>query len=107
MEKRRSTQIVVGVFICLIVYTLVGFLLLPLIVKPILTDKLSQFLQREVAIETVRINPYSLSLTIRDLEVKTEEKSETLASWSEFYVNLQSLSSLVNRALVIKELYLR
>ncbi|MBN2178802.1 MAG: DUF748 domain-containing protein [Deltaproteobacteria bacterium] len=107
MEKRRSTQIVVGVFICLIVYTLVGFLLLPLIVKPILTDKLSQFLQREVAIETVRINPYSLSLTIRDLEVKTEEKSEILASWSEFYVNLQSLSSLVNRALVIKELYLR
>jgi hypothetical protein len=106
MQKSRSTKIVAGIFICLILYTLVGFLLLPFIAKPILTDKLSQFLQRDVVIEAVRINPYSLSLTIRGLEVKTEQKTENLASWSELYVNLESMS-LLKQSIILKELRLR
>ncbi len=106
MEKSRTTKIIVGVCICLVVYTLVGFLLLPFIARPVLTDKLSQFLQRDVVIEAVRINPYSLSLTIRGLEVKTEEKTENLASWSEFYVNLESMS-LLKQAIILKEIRLR
>ncbi|MEA3470242.1 MAG: DUF748 domain-containing protein, partial [Thermodesulfobacteriota bacterium] len=107
MKKTLSKKVAVWFSICLIIYTVLGFLVLPLIVKPVLTDKLTQLLHRDVSIEKIRTNPYSLSLAIGGLDIKKRESTETLASWSEFYINLQSLSSLVNRALVIKELYLR
>lgn len=107
MKTTLSKKLAILFSLCLIIYTVTGFLILPLIVKPVLTDKLTQFLQRDVSIEKIRINPYSLSLTIGGIEIKTREKSQKLASWSELYVNLQSFSSLVSRALVIKELSLR
>lgn len=107
MKKKLFNKLALGFLICLIIYTVVGFLVLPLIVKPVLTDKLTQLLQRDVSIEKIRINPYSLSLTIGGIEIKKRESSEILAAWSEFYVNLQSFSSLVKRAIVVKELYLR
>jgi uncharacterized protein involved in outer membrane biogenesis len=107
MKKSLFNKLALGVLICLIIYTVVGFLVLPLIVKPVLTDKLAQLLQRDVSIEKIRTNPYSLSLTVGGIEIKERESSEILAAWSEFYVNLQSFSSLVKRAIVVKELYLR
>jgi hypothetical protein len=107
MGKSLSTKLAVVFSLCLIIYTVLGFLVLPLIVKPVLRDKLTQLLHQDVSIETIRINPYSLSLAVEGLTITTREKSQKLASFSELYVNLQSFSSLVNRALVIKEFHLR
>ena len=107
MKKKLFTKLAVAGSLCLIIYAVLGFLVLPLIVKPLLTDKLTQFLHQDVSIEKIRINPYSLSVAAEGLTVTTRKTSQKLASWSELYVNLQSFSSLVNRALVIKELRLR
>src|SRR5258708_13465580 len=61
--------------------------------------------KRQAAIEKVKVNPYTLSLTIRGLSLK-EADGQPFASWEEFYVNFQ-LSSLFRRAWVFKEIRLK
>ena len=73
-------------------FSLIGFLIAPIIVRQQLIKRASVALKRPVTVETVRINPWALSLTIRGLSVADHDGTE-LAGWDEFYVNFQ-LSSL-------------
>lgn len=75
----------------LVFYTIFGFLILPLIVKAVAVSQLKKQLKREAAIESVRMNPYAMSITIRGLNIKDLD-SETLLSWDEVYVDLRLLS---------------
>ncbi|HEY6998338.1 MAG TPA: DUF748 domain-containing protein [Candidatus Binatia bacterium] len=83
--------------------------LLGLIAPPLLRGKiaseLSTKLHRQVSIEQIRFNPYTLTATIRGFLVK-ERQSETPAfSFEELLVNLE-MRSLFRLAPVIKELRL-
>jgi uncharacterized protein involved in outer membrane biogenesis len=84
-----------------LVYTIVGFLILPLIVKVVAVRKLSTQLHREVSIAKVRMNPFTLSATIRGLLIKDPD-GQPLVSWDEVYVNFQ-LSSFFGKSWVFKE----
>jgi hypothetical protein len=77
-------------------YTLFGFLILPLIVKAVAVGQLKQQLKRETTIESVRLNPYAMSITIRGLNIKDLD-AKTLLSWDEVYVNFR-LFSVFSRA---------
>jgi len=75
----------------LALYTLLGFFVLPPIVKKVAPRQLATLLHRQVAIEKVRINPYALSLTVRGLAV-TGPDGRPFVSWDELYVNFQASS---------------
>ncbi|NJD56567.1 MAG: DUF748 domain-containing protein [Nitrospirae bacterium] len=92
--------------IFLVVFSIVGFLVLPPIIKSVLLKKLSETLQREVAIQTVRFNPFMLSLTVRGLEVKEPKSQQKFASFDELYLNFQAMS-LIRRGIIIKEILLK
>ena len=72
-------------------YTVFGFLILPLIIRSVAVKQLSQQLDREVSIEKIKINPYTLSTTIRGLLIKDKD-GQPFVSWDEVYVNLQAAS---------------
>src|SRR5262245_34568607 len=78
--------------IAFVVYSLVAFFLAPPIVKSQLEKRLPPLTRRQATIRQVRINPWTLSLTIRGLAL-TEPDGRLFAAWEEFYVNFQ-LSSL-------------
>ncbi len=82
-------------------YTAFGFLALPLVVRAVATKRLTRELNREVSIESVRVNPYSLSCAIRGLLIKDPD-GETFVSWDKVYVNFQ-LASFLGRPWVFKE----
>jgi uncharacterized protein involved in outer membrane biogenesis len=103
---KRLKKTIVWVIISLAVYTLFGFLILPPILKSILTKKLSENLHREVAITQIKANPYTLSLTIRGFQVKDHGRPEPFLSFDELFLNLQSLSAL-RMALILKEIRLK
>lgn len=103
--KPRLKKILIGVAIFFVVFTLVGFFVIPPVLKSILIKKLSENLHREVAITQIKVNPYALSLTVRGFQVKDRGSSETFLSFDELFVNLQSLSVL-KFALVLKEIRL-
>ncbi len=104
--KPRLKKILIGVVLFFVVFTLVGFFVIPPILKSILVKKLSENLHREVAIQQIKFNPYALSLTVRGFQMKDRQSSETFLSFEELYVNLQSLSAL-RMALIFKEIRLK
>lgn len=83
-----------------------GFLVLPLLLKPVLLEKLSEALHRPVTIAQLSINPYALSLRIDDLAVREGGSTgETTASLDSLFVDF-SVSSLWQGAPVVSEIRL-
>ena len=86
----------------LLFYAILGFLILPPIIRAIAVKQLSRQLDREVSIEKVKINPFVLSTTVRGLLIKDKD-GQPFVSWDEVYVNFQ-LSSFFGQAWVFKEI---
>jgi uncharacterized protein involved in outer membrane biogenesis len=103
--RPRAKKILIGVILFFVVFTLVGFFVLPPIVKSILTKQLSENLHREVAIEQIKFNPYTLSISVRGLTIKEKGSSETFASFGEIFLNFQSFSAL-RMAIIFSEIRL-
>ena len=101
--RPRVKKILVGLLIFFVVFTLAGFFALPPVLKSVLTKELSETLVREVTINQIKTNPYTLSMTIRGLLVKDRSSAETFLSCDEIFLNLQSLSAL-KMAPILKEI---
>jgi len=100
-RARRQLLWVVGLILG---YTLFGFVVLALIVKAVAVKQLARESGREVSIRGLRINPSSLTVTVRGLLIKDKDGSPFL-SWEEFHANFQ-LVSFFGRAWVFKEIRL-
>ena len=77
---------------------LFAFFGLPPLVKSILIKRLSATLHREMMIQKVSINPFTLSLTVKGLLIKDRGTSETFVSLDELFLNFESFSA-IRRAL--------
>ena len=88
----------------ILLYTLVGFFLLPILAKNIVTDRLSKALNREVIIKKIAINPYALTALIDGLVVK-EKNKDIFFSTQKIFANL-SLSSLFTLTFIASDLSL-
>ena len=100
----RKHKWMLFLFGAVILYAVVGFFILPPIVRGVAEKQLSQQLGREVSIEKVQINPFVLSATVRGLLIKDQDQ-EPFVSWDAVYVNFQ-LSSFLGHAWVFKEINL-
>jgi hypothetical protein len=85
-----------------ILYGLVGFFVVPVIVKNLIVDIARERTGREVTVGEVRCNPFALSVTVRDFSMPDRPGSVFL-SFDEVYVNAQ-VSSLFRWAATLKEL---
>lgn len=75
-----------------IAYTIVGFFILPPIIKIISVNKIEENLNRQVSIDKIKLNPYALSLGINGLSVKEKDGDQDFISFKSLYINIQSLS---------------
>ena len=87
----------------LAIYTVVGFFVVPAIVKWQLRKQLSAVTHRSARVDSVRVNPYALSLGIRGLAL-TEPDGSTFASFSNLYVNFEAFASLFRWTWTLKEI---
>jgi len=101
----RLKKPVLWVVIIMAAYTLLGFLILPFTAKLIAVRKLTQLLGRPVSIESVRFNPYALSLTVEKVTIKERQERQDFVAFNKLYANLSS-SSILKLAPVIEELRL-
>ena len=91
IKKSVLKKIAIGLLIFFAVFTIVGFFVLPSILKSILAQKLSENLHREATIEDIKFNPYTLSVTVKKLMIKERDRSEPFVSFDELFVNLQNI----------------
>jgi len=99
-------KILFGVMIFFCIYTIVGFFVLPPLLKPIFTKKLSEKLHREVSIKHVKVNPFILSMNVKGFIIRDREGPEPFISFDELYINLQSVS-LFKKSLIVSEIWIK
>ena len=86
--RRRRWFIAGGVVAGLLLF---GFVGLPPIIRSQAIKHLSAALHREVAIEKIRLNPLTLSVTIEGLDIKDRDGG-AFTKWKRLYVNFDSFS---------------
>lgn len=97
----KTGLILAGVYL---LYVLVVFLIVPPLIKPRLENLVSEQIGRKVTIEAVKLNPLTLSATIRQLNVM-EKDGAPFAGFETLYANAQC-SSLFRWALTAREIRL-
>jgi hypothetical protein len=103
MTKPRKWATVFAVVI--VFYTVLGFLVLPAIIKSQMLKRLPALTHRNVAVQQVKLNPYALSFTLRGFSL-TETNGAEFASLGELYVNFQTIS-LLKRGFVFSEISIK
>jgi hypothetical protein len=98
LKRRKAVHWTAGLILG---YLVVGFLILPPIVRVVARKQLAQQFDREVTIEKVKLNPLTLSITIRGLLIKDKD-GQPFISWDEVYVNFQ-LSSFLGHPWIFKK----
>ncbi|MCX7634805.1 MAG: DUF748 domain-containing protein, partial [Syntrophales bacterium] len=101
----RSRKPLIALAVALVLFTIVGFFVLPPLVKSVLTDKLAEALHRPVIIGSVSINPYTLRLTVRDFQIMERSGNEAFLTFQELSTGLD-VSSLVKQTLIVRDLQL-
>lgn len=88
----RRRFLIAGVLVAL--FTITGFLILPPIVRTQLEQRLSAAIGRKVTVEKVRLNPYTLSITLENFAIREPDGTALFVGWRRLYVNFDALSSL-------------
>ena len=78
--------------IILTIYSLIGFFAIPYVIKSQITTLTPELTGREISISEVKLNPFTLSLTIHGLSLADKDNIE-LAGLDEFYVNFETFLS--------------
>ncbi len=104
MGWKKKTGIILGILILL--YTLAGFLVIPMVTEAILPDKLSAQLDRPVQVENISLNPYTLTVSVKGLNIGEKSGDADFVAFDEFFANIQ-WASLFKLGLVAEELRLK
>ena len=97
-RKRKLISWVVGF---LFTYAIIGFLILPPIIRAVAVKQLSAHLDRKVTIQSVSLNPFAFSTSVRGLLIEDKD-GQPFVSWDEVYVRFQ-LSSIFLKEWTLKE----
>ncbi len=102
---RRIKRIVIAIFVALVLYTLAGFVIVPMVLKSVLPEKLSDLLHRPVSVSAIHLNPYTLTVSIDNFEIRKKSAPSAFVSFGRLFVDVQ-WRSLFDRGLVIREIRL-
>lgn len=92
-NSSRSRRWLIAAAVVFVIYAVVGFFVLPPIIRGQIEDKAGAALKRTVTVERVRMNPLVFSIAVEGLRVADHDGAE-LASWKRGYVNFDPLTSL-------------
>lgn len=104
LHPKRVRQALWGVLGGVGTYALLGFLVLPPVLKTQLPKRLGRLLHREVSLERVRTNPFALSITLDGLRVQDRDGHPFLG-WDRLYVNVDA-ATLFSRTLSFSAIHL-
>jgi uncharacterized protein involved in outer membrane biogenesis/acylphosphatase len=98
----RSMKILKWTLISLLAYSIIGFFILPPVLKYVMIKNLSEKLGRTITIQKIKVNPFMLSVSVSGFDIKEKEGADTFFSFQELYVNLQT-ASIFKRGVVLRE----
>ncbi len=90
---------------CVALYAAFGFLLLPLITRHVLIEKVGPAMNRQVSVGDIRFNPFALTADITGLTISERNSTGEFVAFDALHTNLE-LSSLLRLAIVMRDLRL-
>jgi Domain of Unknown Function (DUF748) len=87
LNKRTKAVIYSGILVVL--YAISGFFILPLIVKPLVIDTVTEKLERQTQLDTIEFNPFTLSITLKGFSISGKH-TDTLLGFDLLTLNLQA-----------------
>lgn len=88
-----------------ILYTIAGFLIVPMVVKSEAVDYIKKEFKREAEIESVSFNPFTFTLSVGEFKLYEKEKEGIFFSFKEFFINI-SLLPLLSKEVDFEEIRL-
>ena len=104
--RKWLRRLVIGTAIFLVLFTVIGFFVVPPVAKHYAIKLLSQELGRPVSIQSIKVNPFAMTATIGGFAIQEPGGAPTFVSFEELLVNLE-YRSILRRAPVVKEITLR
>jgi hypothetical protein len=80
-----------------VLYALIGFWVIPWMIKTKLPPRLSEQLHRPVSIKDARFNPFLFKLQVEGFDIQ-EQDGSSLVGFDELFIDFEPGASLVNRA---------
>jgi len=93
------------IFALIALYTIVGFLVLPLILESQIPKSVAEITNSKITIKDISFNPYLFKIELVGVELRDNEEKH-LASFDSLYIDIKALS-LLNGALHVKEITLK
>lgn len=84
--------LLIAAIVAPLLYALVGFLVLPPIVKSRAEKELAAVLKRPVHIAKVRLNPFTLAATVEGFDVRERNGQDSFLGWERLFVNFEASS---------------
>ena len=99
-----------GIRFCafMVIVGVLGFLVVPPVLKSVLLSKLGEALHREVAIDSISLNPYTLTLSVAGVSVRDRvdgKAGDEVFGFDSLTVNAE-LASLAVAGIIVKEIEL-
>jgi len=88
LNKRTKAVIYSGIVVVL--YAISGFFILPLVVKPLIIDTVTEKLDRQAQLEVIEFNPFTLSITLKGFSISGKH-TDKLLGFDLLTLNLQAL----------------
>jgi uncharacterized protein involved in outer membrane biogenesis len=101
-KSARTRKILWWIVGLVAAYAVIGFFIFPLIAKPKLEKELSEALHRKVSIETLRVNPFVPSVTVRGFAMQERTGEAKFVTFDELYVDA-GWTSILRLAPVVDE----
>ena len=73
-----------------VLFTITGFFILPPIIKSQLEKRFSATLGRRVTVEKVRLNPYTLALTLENFAIQDQAGTALFVGWKKLHVDFDA-----------------
>ncbi len=102
--KLKITALFFGLL--LIIYTIIGFSILPAVLSSKIPSIAEQLLNRKVTVKDIQFNPFSLEASIYGLEIKDLDSS-IFVKFDQLYFNLAVLDSISSLSLKIDKIALK
>ena len=103
---KRLKKTLIGVAVFFVLYTVIGFLVLPPIARSLIEKDMGAALHRKTTLRKVLINPYTFKVVLKGLTVREKDGAKTFVSFEELSINIQSIS-LFRKGVDIKEVVLQ
>ncbi|RXJ88031.1 DUF748 domain-containing protein [Arcobacter sp. CECT 8985] len=88
----KNKKLLIILFSILSIYSIIGFIAIPMILKPKLIEIINQNITKKATLEKIRFNPFTFHVTLRNFKIK--DKDKTIISFGKLYVDFSLFKSI-------------